>query len=82
MSVFGSGWAWLSLDDKHQLTIETSPNQDSPWMAGRTPILGIDVWEHAYYLKYQNVRADYVAAFCKVISWDSANAQYQSGLEH
>jgi len=70
MSVFGSGWAWLSLDDKHQLS-----------MAGRTPILGIDVWEHAYYLKYQNVRADYVAAFYKVISWDFANAQYQSGVK-
>ena len=82
MSVFGSGWAWLSLDDKHQLSIETSPNQESPWMAGRTPILGIDVWEHAYYLKYQNVRADYVTAFYKVISWDFANAQYQSGLKH
>ena len=81
VSVFGSGWAWLSLDDKHQLSIETSPNQDSPRMAGRTPILGIDVWEHAYYLKYQNVRADYVAAFYKVISWDFANAQYQSGLK-
>jgi len=81
MRVFGSGWAWLSLDDKHQLSIETSPNQDGPWMAGRTPILGIDVWEHAYYLKYQNVRADYVTAFYKVISWDFANAQYQSGLK-
>ena len=81
LSVFGSGWAWLSLDDKPQPTIETSPNQDSPWMAGRTPILGIDVWEHAYYLKYQNVRADYVTAFYKVISWDFANAQYQSGLK-
>jgi Fe-Mn family superoxide dismutase len=81
LSVFGSGWAWLSLDDKRQLSIETTPNQDSPWMAGRTPIVGIDVWEHAYYLKYQNVRADYVAAFYKVISWDFANAQYQSGLK-
>src|SRR5581483_245448 len=81
LSVFGSGWAWLSLDDKHQLSIETSFNQDSQWMAGRTPILGVDVWEHAYYLKYQNVRADYVAAFYKMISWDFANAQYQSGIK-
>jgi superoxide dismutase, Fe-Mn family len=80
MSVFGSGWAWLSLDGKHQLSIETSPNQDSPWMAGRTPILGIDVWEHAYYLKYQNVRADYIGAFYKVISWDFANQRFQDGL--
>lgn len=79
LSVFGSGWAWLSLDDKRQLSIETSPNQDSPWMAGRTPIVGIDVWEHAYYLKYHNVRADYVAAFYKVISWDFANEQFKNG---
>jgi len=78
LSVFGSGWAWLSLDDNKQLAIETTPNQDSPWMAGRTPVLGIDVWEHAYYLKYQNVRADYIAAFYKVISWDFANEQYRS----
>ena len=78
LSVFGSGWAWLSLDDNKQLAIETTPNQDSPWMAGRTPVLGIDVWEHAYYLKYQNVRADYISAFYKVISWDFANEQYRS----
>jgi Fe-Mn family superoxide dismutase len=78
LGVFGSGWAWLSMDGKHELAIETTPNQDSPWMAGRTPILGIDVWEHAYYLKYQNVRADYVAAFHKVISWDFANERFQN----
>jgi len=80
LSVFGSGWAWLSLDDKKQLTIETTPNQDSPWMAGRIPVLGIDVWEHAYYLKYQNVRADYIAAFYKVISWDFAVEQFKNAL--
>lgn len=80
LSVFGSGWAWLSVDDKHQLAIEASPNQDSPWMTGRKPILGIDVWEHAYYLKYQNVRADYVAAFYKVVSWDSANERFQKAI--
>jgi len=80
LSVFGSGWAWLSLDDKRRLSIETTPNQDSPWMAGKTPILGIDVWEHAYYLKYQNVRADYIAAFYKVISWDFANQRFQDAL--
>jgi superoxide dismutase, Fe-Mn family len=78
LSVFGSGWAWLSLDDKRQLSIETSPNQDSPWMTGRKPLLGIDVWEHAYYLKYQNVRADYVAAFYKVISWDAVSDRFQN----
>jgi Fe-Mn family superoxide dismutase len=80
LSVFGSGWAWLSLDHKKQLTIETTPNQDSPWMAGRIPVLGIDVWEHAYYLKYQNVRADYIAAFYKVISWDFAVEQFKNAL--
>jgi len=63
LSVFGSGWAWLSLNEKRELNIETTPNQDSPWMSGRSPLLGIDVWEHAYYLKYQNRRADYVNAF-------------------
>jgi Fe-Mn family superoxide dismutase len=80
LSVFGSGWAWLSLDDKKQLIIETTPNQDSPWMAGRIPVLGIDVWEHAYYLKYQNVRVDYIAAFYKVISWDFAAEQFKNAL--
>ena len=77
LGVFGSGWAWLSLNDKKELAIETTPNQDSPWMAGRTPIIGIDVWEHAYYLKYQNVRAQYVTSFFKVISWDFGNQQYK-----
>ncbi len=80
LSVFGSGWAWLRLDEKQELGIETTPNQDSPWMAGRTPLMGVDVWEHAYYLKYQNVRADYVAAFYKVISWDFANERFQGAL--
>jgi Fe-Mn family superoxide dismutase len=80
MSVFGSGWAWVTVDDKHDLAIETTPNQDNPWMAGKTPIVGIDVWEHAYYLKYQNVRADYVAAFQKVISWDYAGERYQKAV--
>ena len=77
LSVFGSGWAWLSANEKRELSIETTPNQDSPWMTGRTPILGIDVWEHAYYLKYQNVRADYVATFHKVVSWDFASERFQ-----
>jgi len=66
---FGSGWAWL-VASGGKLTVESTPNQDSPLMEGRTPILGLDVWEHAYYLKYQNKRPDYVAAWWNVINWD------------
>ena len=69
---FGSGWAWL-VDAGDTLTIESTPNQDTPVMEGRKPILGIDVWEHAYYLKYQNRRPDYVAAWLNVINWDDVN---------
>src|SRR6476661_680088 len=64
--LFGSGWAWLSIDPNKELRVETTSNQDSPLSAGRTPLLGIDVWEHAYYLKYQNRRADYIAEFYNV----------------
>lgn len=77
MSVFGSGWAWLTLDAKGTLAIETSPNQDSPLTAGRRPVAGIDVWEHAYYLKFQNRRAEYVAAFAKVMDWDVISGRYR-----
>ena len=73
---FGSGWAWLTLDGK-ELKIESSPNQDNPLSQGRTPLLGIDVWEHAYYLKYQNRRPDYIAAFFKVINWDYVRERYE-----
>ena len=66
---FGSGWAWL-VASGGKLTVESTPNQDSPLMEGRTPILGLDVWEHAYYLKYQNKRPDYIAAWWNVINWD------------
>jgi Fe-Mn family superoxide dismutase len=66
---FGSGWAWLSADGD-QLKIETTANQDTPLSAGRQPLLGIDVWEHAYYLKYQNKRADYISAWWNVVNWD------------
>ena len=66
---FGSGWAWL-VASGGKLTVESTPNQDSPLMEGRTPILGLDVWEHAYYLKYQNKRPDYVAAWWNVVNWD------------
>lgn len=69
MGRFGSGWAWLSLTPAGKLTIESTPNQDSPLMHGNKPLLGIDVWEHAYYLKYQNRRADYINAFFELINW-------------
>jgi Fe-Mn family superoxide dismutase len=75
--VFGSGWAWLALDRDKRLSIVTSPNQDTPLSTGLTPLLGIDVWEHAYYLKYQNRRADYVAAFHKVLNWDVISDHYR-----
>jgi superoxide dismutase, Fe-Mn family len=73
---FGSGWAWLTLDSTKKLRIESSPNQDSPLTQRRVPLLGIDVWEHAYYLKYQNRRADYVGAFFNVIDWDFVAARF------
>ncbi|OHB77264.1 MAG: superoxide dismutase [Planctomycetes bacterium RBG_16_64_10] len=73
---FGSGWAWLSVTSKGTLVVESTPNQDSPLMRGNTPIVGIDVWEHAYYLKYQNRRPDYVAAFFNVIDWRAVAQRY------
>ncbi|MEK4200136.1 superoxide dismutase [Cytobacillus sp. FSL K6-0265] len=69
---FGSGWAWL-VSENGQLSITSTPNQDSPVMEGKTPILGLDVWEHAYYLRYQNKRPDYVQAFFNVVNWDEVN---------
>lgn len=74
---FGSGWAWLTVDAGKNLGVESTPNQDTPISEGRTPILGIDVWEHAYYLKYQNRRADYIAAFYHVIDWDRVSELYR-----
>jgi superoxide dismutase, Fe-Mn family len=73
---FGSGWAWLSVDSGGNLIVESTPNQDSPYMEGRTPILGLDVWEHAYYLKYQNRRPDYIAAWWNVVNWDEVAKRY------
>ncbi len=73
---FGSGWAWLCLDADKKLHVESTPNQDTPLMHGHTPILGLDVWEHAYYLKYQNRRPDYIAAFFNVINWDEVARRY------
>ncbi|MFD2673588.1 superoxide dismutase [Marinicrinis sediminis] len=75
---FGSGWAWLSVDQNGKLVVSSTPNQDSPIMEGMTPILGMDVWEHAYYLKYQNKRPDYIEAFFNVINWDEVNKRYEA----
>ncbi|MBL0386767.1 superoxide dismutase [Tumebacillus sp. ITR2] len=72
---FGSGWAWLVVDGG-KLAVTSTPNQDSPLMEGKTPILGMDVWEHAYYLKYQNKRPDYMNAFFNVINWDEVAKRY------
>ena len=72
---FGSGWAWLSVSNG-ELEVHSTPNQDSPLMEGKTPLLGLDVWEHAYYLNYQNRRPDYVDAFWNVVDWDAIDARY------
>ncbi len=75
---FGSGWAWLSVTKDGKLEVSSTPNQDSPLMEGKTPILGIDVWEHAYYLHYQNRRPDYVAAFWNVVNWQEVERRFNS----
>jgi Fe-Mn family superoxide dismutase len=77
---FGSGWGWLVVNDG-KLEIMSTPNQDSPLTEGKTPILGIDVWEHAYYLKYQNRRPDYVEAFFNVIDWNKVNEHFKNALK-
>jgi Fe-Mn family superoxide dismutase len=74
--VFGSGWAWLVVDSSNKLAIEQYPNQDSPITRGKKPLLGFDVWEHAYYLKYQNRRPEYLTALTKVINWDFVSARF------
>lgn len=80
VSRFGSGWAWLSVTPAKKLVVESSANQDSPLMNGNTPILGLDVWEHAYYLKYQNRRPEYINAFYNVINWAEVEKRYQAAL--
>ena len=77
VSHFGSGWTWLVAGADKKLSIETTANQDSPLSRGKQPLLGIDVWEHAYYLKYQNRRVDYVSAFFHVIHWDFVSERYE-----
>ena len=81
ISRFGSGWAWLSVTPERNLIVESSANQDSPLMHGHTPILGLDVWEHAYYLKYQNRRPEYINAFYNVVDWDEVNRRYHTALQ-
>jgi superoxide dismutase, Fe-Mn family len=84
VSRFGSGWAWLSVGQGGKLVVESSANQDNPLMrgigSGNTPILGLDVWEHAYYLKYQNRRPDYIAAFYNVVDWNEVERRYQAAV--
>lgn len=75
---FGSGWAWLSVSKDGKLEISSSANQDSPIMEGKVPVLGIDVWEHAYYLNYQNRRPDYIAAFWNVVNWQEVEKRYKN----
>jgi superoxide dismutase, Fe-Mn family len=74
---FGSGWAWLIVDGD-SVAVTSTPNQDSPVMEGKTPILGLDVWEHAYYLNYQNRRPDYIGSFWNVVNWDVVEAKFQA----
>lgn len=77
---FGSGWAWLSVAPDQTLIVESSANQDSPLMHGNIPILGLDVWEHAYYLHYQNRRPEYISAFFNVVNWQEVNRRYLEAL--
>ena len=78
---FGSGWAWLALDKEGKLVVTSTANQDSPYLTGLTPILGLDVWEHAYYLNYQNRRPDYIKEFFRVVNWDFVNECLAKHLE-
>ncbi|WP_407312246.1 superoxide dismutase [Pseudomonas sp. nanlin1] len=77
---FGSGWAWLCVTSDKKLAVQNTGNQDSPLMNGSTPILGLDVWEHAYYLRYQNRRPEYIGAFYNVVNWDEVERRYQAAI--
>ena len=78
LKVFGSGWVWLVTDSDGKISIMATANQDSPLSIGKTPLLGLDVWEHAYYLKYQNRRPEYIEAFFKIINWPKVNERYNN----
>lgn len=80
-TVFGSGWAWLCVDANKKLIVMALPNQDCPISFGQTPVMGLDVWEHAYYLKYQNKRPDYITAWWNVTDWDAVEENYQAAIE-
>ena len=77
---FGSGWAWLTVDSSGALQVESTANQDSPLSDGRTPVLGVDVWEHAYYLKYQNLRPKYVEAWWNTVDWSAVASRYEAAV--
>jgi len=81
MTRFGSGWAWLAMDKSGKLKVMSTSNQDNPISEGLTPIVGVDVWEHAYYLKYQNRRADYLKAWWSVVNWSKVNETYEKARQ-
>jgi Fe-Mn family superoxide dismutase len=82
MGRFGSGWAWVVMNPEGKLSVMSTPNQDNPMSVGLAPILGVDVWEHAYYLHYQNRRADYLNAWWSVVNWDEVAARYTKALKY